>query len=379
MVMHILFITHYAGFYGANKSMLTLIFLLRERYNVEATVLLPHTGVMCEMLEKNKIPYVVSHYYWWVNDNHGIFQKILNKRKQLLNYWRIKHILSALGEQHFDLVYSNSVTIDIGLFIAERLHIPHVWHFRESLVQFRLSLSLSLSLSLLRKSVNSAYILISHYMMDYYRPYLPADRMYCIYNGVSLPFGVDRVRLNRLFNHLKVVCIGVLCEQKNQMELLMAQSVLQQRGMVIETFFVGSSKAEYYEQMCQYIQQHNLISYAHILGHSDDVYAIMQDMNVGVVCAHDEAFGRVTIEEMLMRMPVVASDSGANTELVRHGIDGYIYPLGAVDRLADALQCYVQTPQLLQTHGDSAYHYALEHFSAEQNADSIYQLIKNIK
>ena len=83
--MHILFITHYAGFYGANKSMLTLISLLRERYNVEATVLLPHSGVMCEMLEKNRIPYVVSHYYWWVNDNHGIFQKILNKRKQLLN------------------------------------------------------------------------------------------------------------------------------------------------------------------------------------------------------------------------------------------------------------------------------------------------------
>ena len=377
--MHILFVTHYAGFYGANKSMLALIMLLRERYDVQATVLLPHRGAMCDILEQNNIPYVVSHYYWWVNDNRGLFQKLLNKRKQLLNYCHLRRILKALGNRHFDMVYSNSVTIDIGLFIAERLQIPHVWHFRESLVQFNLSLSLSLSLSLLHRPVNSAYILISQYMMDYYRPYLSADRMYCIYNGVSLPQGVYRQKLNQVIDHLKVVCIGVLCEQKNQLELLRAQVVLYQRGVVIETYFLGSAKSDYLQQMENYIDANGIRRYAHIMGHTDDVYAIMQDMNVGVVCAHDEAFGRVTIEEMLMRMPVVVSDSGANPELLRHGVDGFIYSLGEVEDLANVLMQYTQHPQLLQSQGNNAYRYALEQFSAEQNADNIYQLIKNIK
>lgn len=359
--------------------MLALIMLLRERYAVQATVLLPHRGAMCDILEQNNIPYVVSHYYWWVNDNHGLFQKLLNKRKQLLNFWRIKRILRGLGDTHFDMVYSNSVTVDIGLFIAERLHIPHIWHFRESLVQFNLSLSLSLSLSLLRRPVNSAYILISQYMMDYYHPYLPEDRMHCIYNGVSLPQGISRQQPNRLINHLKAVCIGVLCEQKNQLELLRAQVVLYQRGVIIETFFLGSAKADYLHQMQDFIEQNFLTPYVHIIGHTDDVYAIMQDMNVGVVCAHDEAFGRVTIEEMLMRMPVVVSDSGANPELLRHGVDGFIYSLGEVEDLANVLMQYTQHPQLLQSQGNNAYRYALEQFSAEQNADNIYQLIKNIK
>lgn len=375
--MHILFVTHYAGVYGANKSMLALIMLLRERYAVQATVLLPHRGAMCDILEQNNIPYVVSHYYWWVNDNHGLFQKLLNKRKQLLNYWRIKRILRGLGDTHFDLIYSNSVTIDIGLFIAERLQIPHVWHFRESLVQF--NLSLSLSLSLLRRPVNSAYILISQYMMDYYRPYLPEDRMHCIYNGVSLPQGVYRQKLNQVIDHLKVVCIGVLCEQKNQMELLRAQYLLMQRGVVIETYFLGSAKSDYLQQMENYIDANGIRRYAHIIGHTDDVYTIIQDMNVGVVCAHDEAFGRVTIEEMLMRMPVVVSQSGANAELLRNGQDGIVYPLGDTEALAEALHQYVMYPELLQVQGNSAYQYAVEHFSAEQNAEQIYQLITNIK
>ena len=357
--------------------MLALIMLLRERYDVQATVLLPHTGAMCDILEQNNIQYVVSHYYWWVNDNHGLFQKLLNKRKQLLNHCHLPRILNALGNRHFDMVYSNSVTIDIGIFIAEHLQVPHIWHFRESLVQF--NLSLSLSLSLLRRPINSAYILISQYMMDYYRPYLPADRMHCIYNGVSLPQGISRQQPNRLINHLKVVCIGVLCEQKNQLELLRAQAILYQLGVIIETFFLGSVKADYLHQMQQFIEQNGLAPYAHIMGHTDDVYTIMQDMNVGAVCAHDEAFGRVTIEEMLMRMPVVVSQSGANAELLRPGKDGVVYPLGDTEGLAEALHQYVENPKLLQEQGDNAYEYATGHFSAEQNAEQIYQLITNLK
>jgi L-malate glycosyltransferase len=378
--MHILFVTHYSGFYGANKSMLALIRLLRENHDVQATVLLPNQGVMCDVLQQNNIPFVVSHYYWWVNDNHGLFQKLLNKRKQLLNYCHLSNIIRALGNQSFDLVYSNSVTVNIGLFIAQHFHIPHIWHFRESLVQFNLSLSLSLflSLSLLHRSINSAYILISHYMMDYYSTYLPADRMHCIYNGVSLPQGVSRKEPNTLTGHLKVVCIGVLCEQKNQLELLRAQAVLYRRGVIIETYFLGSAKADYLQQMQSFILSNNLSSYAHILGHTDDIYSTLQSMNIGVVCAHDEAFGRVTIEEMLMHLPVIVSRSGANAELLREGVDGIVYPLGDTNALAEALMSYVLHPEQLSTHGGNAYQHALEHFSAQQNAEQIYQLIKNI-
>ena len=88
--MSVLFVTHYSGFYGANKSLLTLMVLLRERYGINPIVLLPSEGQMCEALKHEGIPYNVSHYYWWVNYNHGIFQWLLNKRKQLINILRIK-------------------------------------------------------------------------------------------------------------------------------------------------------------------------------------------------------------------------------------------------------------------------------------------------
>lgn len=375
--MIILFVTHYAGFYGANKSLYTLMLLLRERYGVKPMVLLPHNGPMCAQLEKEGIPYKVSHYYWWVNDNHGVFQWLLNKRKQVINYFRIPKLCRLFSENKPELIYTNSVCVNIGILMAEHLGLPHVWQARESLSQFSLSLSLVLSRKLWALPATKAHILISDYMMDYYRPYLPNDRMVRIYNGVDLPKGVTERTKNEINGRLKVACVGVLSNQKNQLELLRAQVLLRSRGVEIETYLYGTLKGEYLSIVRQYILENHLEDIVHIVGHTNDVFGALQNMNLGVVCARDEAFGRVTIEFMLMHMPVVVSDSGANPELITQGKTGAVYPLGKVEMLANAIENYVHHPKLLQSQGDMAAEVAKRDFSAEKNAELIYRVINS--
>lgn len=375
--MTILFVTHYAGFYGANKSLLTLMLLLREKYGIRPIVLLPSEGPMCAQLVKENIPYKISHYYWWVNYNHGTFQWLLNKRKQLINWLRIGKLCNLFSEEKIDLIYTNSVCVNVGILMAERLRLPHIWQARESLSQFSLSLSLVLSRHVWALPATKAHIMISDYMMDYYRPYLPNDRMVCIYNGVDLPKGIKERRLNKVNGRLKVACVGIVSYQKNQIELLKAQYILAQRGIEIETYLIGTYKSEYLAEMQLYITEHHLEELAHITGHTDDVFGALQEMNLGVVCARDEAFGRTTIEFMLMYMPVVVSDSGANPELIDEGKTGMIYPLGDAERLADCIEHYVNHPELLQLQGDAAAKVAKEKFSAEKNAKLIYEQIKN--
>lgn len=376
--MIILFVTHYAGFYGANKSLYTLMLLLRERYGVKPIVLLPHNGPMCAQLEKEGIPYKVSHYYWWVNDNHGVFQWLLNKRKQVINYFRIPKLCRLFSENKPELIYTNSVCVNVGILMAEHLGLPHVWQARESLSQFSLSLSLVLSRHVWALPATKAHIMISDYMMDYYRPYLPNDRMVRIYNGVDLPKGVKERRLNRVNGRLKVACVGIVSNQKNQIELLEAQHILALRGIEIETYFIGTFKSEYLAEMQLYITEHHLEEVAHITGHTDDVFGALQEMNLGVVCARDEAFGRTTIEFMLMHMPVIVSDSGANSELVSNNKTGAIYHLGNAGQLADCIEQYVLHPELLQSQGNEAAKVAKRDFSAERNAELIYEQIQKL-
>lgn len=383
--MTILFVTHYSGYYGANKSLLTMMCQLRERFGIKPLVLLPSSGPVSAALKEEGIPYVVQHYYWWVNDNHGVFQWLLNKRKQWRNLLKIKSLcdsILALSQERYGenpaLVYTNSVCVNVGICMAERLKLPHIWQFRESLSQFSLSLSLALSLKLWQKDVNRRYVLISDYMMNYYRPYLPAERMACIYNGVSVPTKAERDTENMLKGRLKVAIVGVVCEQKNQLELLQAQRILYEQGVEIDTYIIGTNKKEYLQQVEAYVLEHGLLQYVHIMGHQDDVFAVLKGMNLGVVSATDEAFGRTTIEFMLMKMPVVVSDSGANAELIRNGQDGCVYPSGDADALAAAIKRYVEHPELLQVQGNSARQYAVDNFSAEKNAESIYKVINEV-
>ena len=380
--MTILFVTHYAGFYGANKSLYTLMLLLREKYGVQPQVLLPHDGPMCAQLARAGVPYKVSHYYWWVNENHGVFQWLLNKRKQVINYFRIPKLCSLCSENKPELIYTNSVCVNVGILMAERLGLPHIWQYREALVQFGFNLSLSNSLSrkIWKGETTKAHILISDYMMEDYQKYLPNDRMVRIYNGVDLPEGVAERKKNVVNERLKIACVGVLSEQKNQLELLKAQALLRDKGIEVETYFYGTWKEEYLKQMQRYITENHLEGIAHVIGHTSDVFSALQDMNLGVVCARDEAFGRTTIEFMLMHMPVVVSDSGANPELIESGKTGEIYPLGNVEKLADAIELYVKHPELLQMQGDEAAKIAKRDFSASRNAELIYeQIIKATK
>lgn len=377
--MTILFVTHYAGFYGANKSLLALMLLLREKYGVQPMVLLPSEGPMCAKLEKGHIPYKVSHYYWWVNYNHGLFQWILNKRKQIINWLRVGKICLLLNEKKIDLIYTNNVCVDIGLLIAKKINIPHLWQYREAFKQlgFKLSLSESISRYIWSSTNTRAHILISDYLMDYYRPYLPNDKMVRIYNGVDLPIDIPERKENILKKRIQVVCVGIIGEQKNQLELLQAQNILMQRGIYIDTYFIGTYNSDYLAKMQLYIAEHHMEESAHITGHTDNVFGALKEMNLGVVCARDEAFGRTTIEFMLMHMPVVVSDSGANPELIDEGKTGMIYTLGDVEQLADSIEHYVNHPELLQLQGDAAAKVAKEKFSAEKNAELIYEQIKN--
>ncbi len=380
--MTILFVTHYAGFYGANKSLLSLMLLLRDKHGVQPLVLLPSEGPMCAQLEKGNISYKVSHYYWWVNCNNGLFQWLLNKRKQVINYFRVPKLCRLFGDYHPELVYTNSVCVNIGIFMARYMQIPHIWQYREAMNQFNFKLSLSkfLSQKIWALPTTKTHILISDYMVAAYRQFLPNDRMVRIYNGVDLPNGVAERNENVIKGKLKVVCSGILCIQKNQLELLQAQVVLRQRGIEIETYLIGSNKQEYLTLLQQYVRVNHIEDMVHFVGHTDDVFGVLRDMNIGVVAAHDEAFGRVTIEYMLMHMPVVVSDSGANPELIAEGKTGMIYPLGDVERLAESIEHYVNHPELLQLQGDAAAKVAKEEFSAEKNAELIYEQIrKSIK
>ncbi len=377
--INILFITHYPGMYGANQSMCQLIIELRNNYKITPVVLLPSRGDICEFLEQNDIKYFVSHYYWWVNAEKGVYQYFLNWRKQIINLMRVKNLVRLVENEGIDLVYSNSVTINIGAFLSRKLKCPHIWHIRESLDSFHFKLSLGNFISkLFLKTAANKYILISDYLIDAYSKLLPADKIQRIYNGIDF----NRINLKpEKRNHFFNMCmVGIISEQKNNMDALRALNILvNNSGFTnLRLHLIGGWKADYLELINTYIDENRLQEYVVFHGHTKDIDNLLSTMDLGLMCSRDEAFGRVTVEYMLHKMPVIASNSGANAELIKENINGTIYTIYNTSELAEKIIQFITQPDLLKLMGEAAYDYGKENFSSERNAALIYEAINDL-
>lgn len=245
----ILFITHYPGMYGANQSLCQLMLDLRKRYNVRPIVLISQRGDICKFLDQHDIQYYVSHFYWWVNADKGIFQKFLNYRKQIRNLSGISNQVEMLEKENIDLVYTNSVCINIGYWLSKRMHCPHIWHIRETLqaYDFKYTLPGFMVKRFFRKGADR-YIVISDFVAGSYKGFLPDKKVKKIYNGLSLD--VKNKKADNADGVLQMVMVGIMCEQKNQLDALKAVNNLKNKGLDnFKLHFIGGNKPDYLQKM----------------------------------------------------------------------------------------------------------------------------------
>ncbi|WP_083928282.1 glycosyltransferase family 4 protein [Spirosoma panaciterrae] len=375
--MKILFITHYSSMYGANKSLCSLLLDLRSTYKLTPLVLLPSHGAICEFLEKHQIEYIVSPFYWWVNSERGVYKCLLNIRKQIVNYYRINAILAMLEDYNIGAVYSNSIVINLGYFISSRLNCPHIWHFRESMDSYNFKFSLGKRFAAFFFIYSAQkYILISDYLMRYYSPLLPHDRVIRIYNGLSLNCSVPS--FTKMTN-MNIAVVGVISSQKNQMDILRASLLLRHRGYANFTLhFIGTAQSSYLTQIKTFLKENNLDSFCQFHGHVSNVHALLDSMHLGIVTSRDEAFGRVSIEYMLHSMPVIASNSGANPELIKMGENGFLYELFNSTELANYIEYFLNNSESMRKMGIQARKFAEANFSQEQNSRNVYEVICSV-
>ena len=92
-----------------------------------------------------------------------------------------------------------------------------------------------------------------------------------------------------------------------------------------------------------------------LLGHIDDVDGFLASIDVLVhASVIPEPFGQVVLEGMAAGVPVVASDAGGPSEIIRHGVDGFLVPPDDVAALASQLRWCATAPGALLAVAEAA-------------------------
>jgi sugar transferase (PEP-CTERM/EpsH1 system associated) len=98
------------------------------------------------------------------------------------------------------------------------------------------------------------------------------------------------------------------------------------------------------------------------LGRRDDVPALLQCFDLFVQCSLFEGMSNTILEAMATGLPIVATDTGGNSELVEQNRNGFLFPVGNVVTLTDLLGRYLKDFSLHKDHAFQSRRRAMEQF-----------------
>ncbi len=115
------------------------------------------------------------------------------------------------------------------------------------------------------------------------------------------------------------------------------------------------------------------------VGEHKDIERWYRALSLFVAPQRWEGFGLTPLEAMASRLPVVATDVGAFSELVDDGNTGTIVPPGDVAALAEAAERFIADSPARETAGDRALVGVRERFPLEREARELLQIYRDLR
>ncbi len=202
---------------------------------------------------------------------------------------------------------------------------------------------------------------------------LKTDRVTVVPNGLGCP---DPARLTPTAevrrtlgiapNVPMIVCAARLEPEKDVASLIAAMGLLKKKNSRAVCVIAGHGSLR--EALDQQIAGLGLGETVRLLGFRSDVLSLINAADLFVLPSLAEPFGLVLLEAMSLAKPVVATNSGGPTEIVRHGETGLLVPPGDSAALAESLARLTESPDLAGKMGQQGSARFTERFTAKRMA-----------
>ncbi|OLL31412.1 glycosyl transferase family 1 [Burkholderia sp. SRS-W-2-2016] len=289
-----------------------------------------------------------------------------------------------------DVIYANTQrAMVIGAVAGKLARRPVVWHLRDivsaehfggkqlAIIKWCARLGLK---HVIANSAASAQAFEQLTQFD-------SKRIDVVFNGISaepfdalraVPQATLRERLKLPRDAFLVGSFSRLARWKGQHVLLEAMVLNPQMHAVL----VGAAlfgEDQYEVELHAFVAAHGLGERVHFLGFQHDIPACMCAVDAVVhTSITPEPFGRVIVEGMLARRPVVAARAGGVLEIIDDHENGMLCTPGDAHALADTLAELRSNDELREKLVENGYRSALSRFGTQSYVDGVARILKDV-
>ncbi len=332
-----LFLEHHADIIGGGQLSLLGLMTTLDYNRYLPLCVCPADGSMAAAVRDKGIDLLISSQPFVQPKNSMKMLAGILQLYKLLRYHNVG-LIHANGSRA--MFYAGLATLFTG--------IPAVWHVRVPESDGWLDRFLAIlatRIIVISKAVEARFYFLS------------PEKKIVVHNGVDISMfkpGYGQVLRASWGDKSWVGMVAQLIPWKHYDDFIMAMVNVAPRFKKTGFLAIGEDPdpvGQHQKDLRALVHQMGLEERFNFTGFLPDIPAVMDALDIVVLCSDNEGFGRVLIEAMAAAKPVVATDSGGIPEIVVHGETGFLVPVRDVDAISEAVIYLLGHPEQAQAMG----------------------------
>jgi glycosyltransferase involved in cell wall biosynthesis len=211
----------------------------------------------------------------------------------------------------------------------------------------------SFSKRLIRKMIAHADIVItlSESWRDYYMQNFDAGRLIIIPNIIDYPAITDKAVKHETVNFLY---LGLISDAKGIFDLIEVIAAKQAEYRSKIRLTVGGNGEV--ERLKRLIEKYNINDIVAFLGwvSGREKEVALNDSDIYILPSYNEGMPVSVLESMSYGKAIISTKVGGIPEIVRNGVNGLLIDPGKLKQLEDAMDLFIESPELIRKYGDAS-------------------------
>lgn len=200
----------------------------------------------------------------------------------------------------------------------------------------------------------------------------------------AIPNGIDTDRfgginpISILDRPKDLIMVGRYAKSKDHVTLIEALHQLKKMGVTPSLTLVGSGRKQYQQEVHALVERYDLQKQVTFIEYSSEIDKLLSQHKVFVMSSRFEGLNLAVLEAMASACVVIGSRAVGVEELIDDQKDGFLFPIGDANALADIIKTTLSELDVYQPLALAAREKVLAHYDQQRVTQAYYQLFQDL-